>query len=274
MKLKDKVALITGGSQGLGKSIALAMADQGAQIVICSVDPEKLASTAREIEGRGTQCLPVRCDVSSSAEVAAMYAQIAARFGTLHILVNNAALTPSRPVDEERRLRFNALQTTPIPRQSLGITKEMTDQEWLRFWGVNVHGVFYCTREALRLMEPQREGKIINIASVAGISGMSAHSPHYSATKGALVGFTRAVAAEVAGANIYVNAIACGAVLSPPMEEFIARRSPEELNALYQMIPIGRLGRPEDYAALAVYLASDECYLVGSIINATGGMVI
>ena len=95
-------------------------------------------------------------------------------------IVNNAALVPSRPDDEVRRRRHYAYLTTPVPRESLQLTSSLSDEDWHRYWGVNVHGVFYCTREALRLMEPRREGKIINIASIAGISGYSAHSPLYS----------------------------------------------------------------------------------------------
>ena len=109
-----------------------------------------------------------------------------------------------------RRNRHYTYLTTPVPRQSLEFTSNITDDEWHRWWGVNVHGTFYCTREALKLMQPQKYGRIINIASLSGMSGLSAHSPHYSATKGAVIAFTKAVAAEVAGSNIYVNVMAPG----------------------------------------------------------------
>ena len=161
-----------------------------------------------------------------------------------------------------------------MPRQSLGIVTSLTDSDWLRFWGVNVHGVFYCTREALRLMEPQRYGKIINIASIAGISAASAHSPGYAAGKAAVVSFTQTCALDVAGANIYVNAIACGAVLTPPFEAYLAKASEEQKRNLFQLIPLGGLGLPEEYASLAVYLASDEHYLIGQVISPNGGAVI
>ena len=177
MKLQDKVALITGGAQGLGKSIALAMAREGANIVICDINPDTIPTAAAEIEALGRQCLGVRCDVSSSDSVREMYAQIADRFGTLHILVNNAALLQKGEANEAARTRFYEMVTTPIPKQSLGVTKDFTDEEWHKYWGVNVHGVFYCTREALKLMEPQKAGKIINIASIAGIGGLQRVSP-------------------------------------------------------------------------------------------------
>ncbi len=137
-----------------------------------------------------------------------------------------------------------------------------------------MHGVFYCTREALRLMEPQHDGKIINIASIAGISAYSAHSPHYSATKGAVIAFTKAVALDVAGANIFVNAIAPGGVLTPDFAAYFERSSEEERNRFNQLVPLGRLGTVEEYASLAVYLAADGHYLVGQVISPNGGIVM
>ena len=123
-------------------------------------------------------------------------------------------------------------------------------------------------------MEPQRAGKIINIASIAGIGGFSAFHPAYCATKGAVLAFTRSVAVEVAGANVFVNAIAAGAILTPPMEAYLASASEEQRNSLHQLVPLGRLGKPEEYASLAVYLACDGHYLVGQTISPNGGMVL
>ena len=274
MKLKDKVALITGGAQGLGKSIAIAMANEGANIVICDIKEEGLARTVKEIEQLGVQALGVRCDVSSPESVATMFERVTERFGTLHILVNNAARVPESPKDEERRNRVYAYMSTPMPRQSLGIWTGLSDEDWLKWWTVNVHGVFYCTRAALKLMEPQQYGRIINIASIAGISTGSAHSPGYSATKAAVVNMTKTAAFDVAGANIYVNAIACGGVVTPPFEAYLAKATEEQKRNLYQLIPAGRLGTPEEYASLAVYLASDEHYIVGQVISPNGGIVI
>lgn len=274
MKLNNRVALVTGGAGGLGKAIALRMADEGAHVIICDINEQALDATRAEIESRGAQCLALRCDVSSSAEVEAMFARIDERFGPLHILVNNAAMVPAQAHDEVRRQRHYALVTQPIARQSLEITRNMDDAEWKRYWAVNVDGVFYCTRAALNRMEPQRYGKIVNIASIAGISAMSAHSPHYSATKGAVIAFTRSVAYEVAGANVQVNAICPGGVRTPAFDQFLANQSPEQLDVLSQILPLGRIGEPEEYAALVTHLASDECYLVGSIINASGGTYI
>ena len=190
LSVKEPVALVTGAGPGLGGALAIALAAAGARLVICDIDPDRLNGTAEKIRSMGGEVLSLPCDVSDSAAVDAMFTQAAQHFGTVHVLVNNAALVPARPVDQQRRSEHYAYLTTPEPRRSLGFTSAMSDEEWLRFWNVNVHGVFYCTRAALRLMEPQRYGRIVNIASVAGISAMSVHSPHYSATKGAVVAFT------------------------------------------------------------------------------------
>jgi 3-oxoacyl-[acyl-carrier protein] reductase len=274
VKLSKKVALVTGGAQGLGKSMALALAKEGAEVVICDIKQDVLSGVAKEIEALGRQCLAVHCDVSSTESVAKMFAQTKERFGTLHIPVNNAALVPTSPADEKRRNRHYAYVTTPMPRESMGITSSLTDDDWLRWWGVNVHGVFYHTREALKLMEPQKYGKIINIASIAGISTGSAHSPGYSASTAAVANLTKTVALDVAGANIYVNAIACGGVLTPPFEAYLAKATEDEKRNLYQLIPLGRIGTVEEYASLAVDLASDEHYIVGQVISPNGGLVI
>jgi 3-oxoacyl-[acyl-carrier protein] reductase len=274
MQLAGRVAVVTGAAGGLGSAISRRFAREGAQVALCDIDQAAVDRLADEIAAAGAQCLALRCDVSSSAAVDAAFAAVDARFGTVHILVNNAALVPDRPADEERRKRHYALLTTPQPRQSLSITRNMSDADWKRFWAVNVDGVFHCTRAALARMEPQGYGRIINIGSIAGISAMSAHSPHYSATKGAVVAFTRAVAYEVAGANVLVNAICPGGVLTPAFQHFLDRQTPGERNVFDQIMPLGRLGEPREYAALATHLASDECYLVGAIINASGGTYI
>ncbi len=274
MQLAQRVAVVTGAAGGLGSAISRRFAREGAKVVLCDINEAAVHALAGEIEAAGGECLALCCDVSSSASVAETFAAADARFGTVHILVNNAALVPDKPADEARRKRHYELITQPVPRRSLGITREMSDEEWRRFWAVNVDGVFHCTREALKRMEPQGYGRIVNVASIAGISALSAHSPHYSATKGAVVGYTRAVAMEVAGANVLVNAIAPGGVETPAMKHYLAGLTPDELNAMWQIVPAGRLGRPEEYAGLVTHLASDECYLVGEIVNVSGGAVI
>ncbi|MGU7773936.1 SDR family NAD(P)-dependent oxidoreductase [Burkholderia sp. MR1-5-21] len=271
--LAERVALVTGVGPGLGRACAVALAQAGAHVAICDVDTETLEATRAAVVAEGAQCLAVRCDVSSSVDMRRMFSQLVERFGTLHILVNNAALTPNRPEDTRRRNLHYRYITTPVPRQSLGFTSSMSDEDWHRYWGVNVDGVFYCVREALRLMEPQRYGRIINVASIAGISAMSAHSPHYSATKGAVIAFSKALAAEVAGANVYVNVLAPGGVATPEFNAYLGSMGDEARNRLWQMVPSGRLGTPEEYAATVVHLAGDH-YLVGQVISPNGGAVI
>ena len=273
-RLAGKVALVTGAGAGLGGVIARAMAREGARLVVCDIDASALADTEAALAALGADCLALRCDVSDSAAVDAMFAQAAARFGTVDILVNNAARVPNSPAEEQRRNLHYRYVTTPMPRQALGIVASLSDDDWLKWWGVNMHGVFYCTRAALRLMEPRRCGKIINIASVGGIGAASARSPGYSATKAGVISLTKTTALDVAGANIYVNAIACGGVLTPPFEDYLRRANEAQRNSLFRMVPLGRVGRPEEYASLAVYLASDEHYLVGQVISPHGGLVI
>ncbi|MQL53685.1 SDR family oxidoreductase [Desulfofundulus thermobenzoicus] len=275
MKLKGKVALVTGGSTGLGRGIALAFAREGAKVAICGRNEERLQKVAWEIEALGVEALAVKADVSSSQEVKRMFAEIVEKFGTLDILVNNAGIFRSDEKGVEDRMKHLDLVTTPVPRHSLQITRYMSDEEWQKMFNVNVNGVFYCTREALNIMEEKGSGKIINIASISGISAMSSHSPNYSAAKGAVVAFTRSVAHEVAGAGICVNCIAPGYIDTEPFMKGIEKMGPERKARLMQLIPVGRIGRIEEYASLAVYLASDDAnYMIGQVISPNGGIVI
>ena len=270
--VEQRVCVVTGGARGLGRSIAAALGAAGARIALCDVLVEELEHTAAELRKVGCDVFAAPCDVSDSAAVDGFFTAVERALGPVEVLVNSAALVPGGPEDEARRNRHYAYLTTPEPRDSLRFTSAMTDAEWLRFWGVNVHGVFFCTRAALRQMEPRRYGRIVNIASIAGLSALSAHSPHYSATKGAVIAFTRSVGAEVAGANVFVNAIAPGGVGTAMFDEYLARLDPEARDRFYQLIPAGRLGTMEEYAGLVVYLAGDGHYLAGQVISPNGGM--
>jgi 3-oxoacyl-[acyl-carrier protein] reductase len=271
--LAGRVALVTGAGPGLGRALVRGLAEAGANLVVCDINETALAAARAVVEEAGRECLTVRCDVSDSADVQRMFGQAAERFGTVHILVNNAALTPGRKDDDVRRNRHYTYLTTPVPRQSLEFTSNITDEEWHRWWGVNVHGVFYCTREALKLMQPQKYGRIVNIASLSGMSGLSCHSPHYSATKGAVIAFTKSVAAEVAGGNICVNVMAPGLVHTQEVDELMQKMGEEGVNRFMQLVPSGRMGTPEEYAATVVHLAGEH-YLVGQVISPNGGMLI
>ena len=271
--VEGRVCVVTGAARGLGRTIAAALGAAGGRLAICDVLADELADTAADLREQGCEVFAQPCDVSDSVMVDTFFASAAQALGPTEVLINNAALVPGGPHDEVRRSRHYAYLTTPEPRTSLGFTSATSDDDWLRYWGVNVHGVFYCTRAALRHMEPRRYGRIVNIASISGISALSAHSPHYSATKGAVIAFTRSVAAEVAGANIFVNAIAPGGVATPMFDDYLDRLDPEARGRLFQMIPAGRLGTLDEYAGLVVYLAGDGHYLVGQIISPNGGMI-
>ncbi|MEW6663245.1 MAG: SDR family NAD(P)-dependent oxidoreductase [Bacillota bacterium] len=275
MKLKGKVALVTGGNNGLGKGIALAFAREGAKVAICDKNEERFKEIVKEIEELGCEGLAVKADITSSQEVKKMFSRILERFGTLDILVNNAGIFRSDPNGVKDRMKHLDLVTTPVPRHSLQITRNMSDEDWKKMFEVNVHGLFYCTREALNIMEDKGYGKIINIASISGISALSSHSPNYSAAKGAVVAFTRAVAHEVAGAGVCVNCIAPGYIETDEFMRGINQMSPERRARFMQLIPVGRIGKIEEYASLAVYLASDDAnYMLGQIISPNGGLVI
>ena len=273
-RLAGKVALITGAGRGLGGTIAAAMAREGARVVVCDIDTEALEAKRAALSSQVAEVLALRCDVSDSAAVDETFAHAAERFGTIDILVNNAARVPTSPAEEARRNKHYGYVTTPMPRQSLGIVSSLTDDDWLKWWGVNTHGVFYCTRAAQCYMQRQRSGKIINIASIAGLGTGSTHSPGYSASKAAVISLTKTTALDVAGANIYVNAIACGDILTPPFQAYLDTATEAQKDVLHQMLPLGRVGKPEEYASLAVYLAGDNHYLVGQVISPNGGLVI
>ncbi len=277
MRFKDKVVLVTGGSEGLGKGIVAAFVREGARVAINGRNAEKLASAVIDVchnaGASSAAVIGVAADIGDSAAVSAMFAEIHAKFGTLDILINNAALTPSDAESAKSRIEFMQMITTPIAKHSLKVTSQMSDERWLKMINTNLNGLFYCTREALRIMEPKRYGKIVNVGSVAGISGVSAHSPHYSASKGGMVAFTKSVAVEVAGAGINVNCIAAGGIATAAWDE-AAARGPGFMGQIMQMIPAGRIGTIEEYVSLTLYLSSDDAgYLMGQIISPNGGML-
>jgi 3-oxoacyl-[acyl-carrier protein] reductase len=269
-KLAGRVALITGAGRGLGGAIALDFARAGADLVICDIDMPALEETRSAVEAEGAACLALRCDITSSSEVAAMFASAAERFGTVHILVNNAAVAPTGAADEKRRNQYYAHLTTPQPRQALGFTREISDDDWHRYWNVNVHGMFYCTREALKLMSRKNHGAIVNLSSVAALTGLEV-VPHYSAAKGAILAFTRAVARDVASRGIRVNAI-CPGYIDTPMTE---RMSPLIRTAVIARTPLRRTGEPHEVAATALFLVSDDSsFFTGQWLSPNGGLFI
>jgi 3-hydroxybutyrate dehydrogenase len=257
MRLKDRIALITGGGRGIGRAIALLFASEGAQVVVAARTATEVEGVAKEISGAHS-ALPVSCDVSDVENVERLFATIKERYGrSPDILVNNAGIAESAP-----------------------ITKT-DDDLWQRHLAINLSGTFYCTRAALPSMIERGWGRVINIASIAGKTG-APYIVAYSASKHGVLGLTRSVALEVAAKGVTVNAICPGYVdtemTDRGVENIIARtgRSREEaLAAITQMSPQNRLITPEEVAALALLLASDEGKGInGQAINVDGGSVL
>ncbi len=273
-RLDGKIALVTGGASGIGRAICHSFAREGATIICNDLTVEAAQKVLDEC-GQSKQGLAVKADVSRSSQVTAMFEKIRKKFPTLDVLVNNAGIGLD---NAQLRARFNKVlekQQAELAKDgrittALEATQNLTDEEWERMLSIHLSGTFYCTREALKIMEKQRSGKIINIASICGMTGC-AGAPHYSAAKAGIMGFTRAVAREVIVRNINVNAIAPG-YIDTPMTQVI---SDAVRRAIAAATPAGRFGSPQDIAHLAVYLASEEAnFIVGQVISPNGGYVI
>lgn len=246
MKLKNKVAIVTGAAQGIGKGIALALAKEGAKVVVGDII-DKTSEVVNEIEKLGSEAIAVRTDVSNSKDTERLASEALRKFGRIDILVNNAGIYP-----------FKSLL-------------EMTEQDWDRVIGINLKGVFNCTKAVMPSMVQQKSGNIVNIASIAGAVVGYAYLVHYSASKGGVLGFTRAAALELAQYNVRVNAVAPGGVLTPTTQSY----DKDALKQTEQAIPLKRMGKPEDIANLVVFLASDEsAYITGQCIVADGGSTV
>lgn len=242
--LKDKIALITGASQGIGRATALALSAAGAKVAVAARNTEKLATLVTEIESAGGAALAVPMDVADAAQVKTGFQQTLAKFGKLDILVNNAA----------------------IIRDTLALRMKLED--WDAVLRTNLTGAHLCIQQALGAMLKQRSGRIINISSVVAETG-NAGQANYVASKAGLIGLTRAIAVEVASRSITVNAVAPG-FIETPMTAPLSREIKDKMKS---MIPLGRFGSDTDVAAAIVFLASDEAgYITGQVLDVNGGL--
>lgn len=276
MLLKGKVAIVTGAGSGIGKEIALTFARDGARVGINDITADKIENTLKQIKDMGGEGIGLKADVASSGQVKDMFARLLGKFGTLDILVNNAGISGFNPGVRERCNRAAEQRMAGrVCDFSLGATRNLTDEAWHRMLEVHLSGTFYCTREALAIMEDNGHGKIINIASICGIAGCPP-APDYSAAKGGIIAFTKAVAAEVIGRGIHVNCIAPGFIDTALAGEMGPSKTGKIMGMpLSLAIPMGHLGNVAEVASLALYLASDQSsYMVGQVISPNGGQVI
>jgi len=246
--LDNQVAVITGGRRGIGKAIAAAMAEAGADTALVDVPSaaEELEATAQEVAASGRRCQAVPADVTDREGVQRAMREVQESLGRIDVLVNNAGITRD------------------------GLLVRMSDDDWRAVLEVNLTGAFLCTREAAKPMMKQRSGCIVNMASVVGLMG-NAGQANYAAAKAGLIGLTKATARELAPRGIRVNAIAPGFIVSAMTD----RLSDEARERLAAQIPLGRLGTPEDVAAAVVFLAGPAgAYITGQVIQVDGGMLM
>jgi len=246
MKLEGKVALITGGARGIGQAIAMAFANQGADIVVADVNLEVAQKTASEIEVLGRKALALEVDVTNYEKVEEGINKILDKFGKVDILVNNAGITKDN------------------------LILRMSQAEWDAVINVNLKGTFNCIRAVCKPMVKQRSGRIISIASIIGLMGNPGQA-NYAASKAGIIALTKTVAKELASRNINANAVAPGFIQTE-----MTAKLPEDLkNKMLAAIPLGKLGTPQDIAKVCLFLASDESsYITGQTITVDGGMVM
>lgn len=238
-------ALITGASRGIGRELALRLADEGYDIVVNYLfEEEDYAGTVKEIEAKGVKAVAVKADVSKFAEVEAMMKQVVETFGTIDVLVNNAGITRD------------------------GLLARMKEEDFDMVISVNLKSVFNCCRHAVPYMMKQKHGRIINMASVVGLAGQGGQT-NYSASKAGIIGFTKSLAQEIGSRNITVNAVAPGFV-ETPMTDAMPEKAREQV---LSSIPLKRGGTVKDIADAVAFLASEQSsYITGHVLSVNGGM--
>ncbi|MGO8990835.1 MAG: 3-oxoacyl-ACP reductase FabG [bacterium] len=246
MLLKDQVAIVTGGTKGIGKAISLLFAENGAKVVAnFSKDVEAAENLKKEAKSRGLSVGLFKADVTQPDPVKEMVEETFAQYGKIDILVNNVGL-----------VRDNFLML-------------MSDEDWDSLLRANLTSLFYCCRIVIRKMIPQKKGKIINISSISGIMGTPGQV-NYAATKGGMISFTKSLARELGSFNIHVNAVAPGLIES----EVVSKMPKEKVGAIIKSCSLGRIGKPEEVARAVLFLASDQSdYVTGQTIVVDGGIV-
>ncbi|HYK72286.1 MAG TPA: 3-oxoacyl-[acyl-carrier-protein] reductase [Pseudoneobacillus sp.] len=247
MNLEGKAVLVTGASRGIGREIALEFARQGANVAVNYSGSEAKANEVVDlIKELDRDAFAVQCDVSNSESVSTMVKETIDRFGKLDVLVNNAGITKDN------------------------LLMRMKEEEWDDVININLKGVFLCTKAVTRQMMKQRNGRIINVASIVGVSGNPGQA-NYVAAKAGVIGLTKTCAKELAARNITVNAIAPGFISTDMTDKLTEEVKTEMLKA----IPLARFGEPKDIAKVAVFLASDDSsYMTGQTLHIDGGMVM
>ena len=245
MILKGKTSIITGGGRGIGKALALKLAQEGSNVAICDVNAEVLEESKKDIEATGRTVLAEKVDVTNLKEVQDFIQKALDKFGKIDILINNAGITRD------------------------GLLVRMNDADWDAVLNVNLKGTFNCTKAVAKTMMKQRSGKIVNIASIIGLIGNPGQS-NYAASKGGVIALTKSVAKELASRNINVNAIAPGFIET----QMTAKLSEDVKNEIKKQIPLGKWGSAEDVANVALFLVSDaSAYITGQVVQVDGGMV-
>jgi len=248
MQLKDKIAIVTGARRGMGRTHALALAKEGAKVVVSDISLEDCEKVADEIKSSGGQAIAIKCDVTSKKEIDGMVKKTLDEFGKIDILVNNAGILQFKPF------------------------LELTEQDWDKMMAINLKGYFLCAQACAKEMAKQKSGSIINISSIAmGQVGVGyAQIVHYCASKGGITAMTEAMSLELTPLNIRVNAIAPGAIDTSMVDAM--KQDPKTLEQSLARIPMHRMGKPEEVSNAVVFLASDKSsYMTGSVIIVDGG---
>jgi NAD(P)-dependent dehydrogenase (short-subunit alcohol dehydrogenase family) len=257
MLLENRVAIVTGGANGMGRAICKLLAKEDARVTIADIDMAGAEATLRGIEAVGGQGLAVKCDVTSSAQVKAMVDATVKAFGKLDILVNNAGAILG------------------AHGKSTALTV-LTEEAWDQVVDLNLKSLFLCSREAVPHMRANGYGKIVNFSSLGAVAPPSPH-PHYHAAKGGVISLTYDMAAELGPENIYVNAIMPGPIKTPFFDTIVESKTAEETEAFFKMMgnsaPLGRMGDPEDIAKAVLFMASDlSSYVTGTVLPVSGGL--